>query len=89
MANTSLNQLALFTDVYELTMLQAYLAEGMINTAVFTLLVRRLPEHRNFPLACGLESVLAYLEQLRFTASDLAYLRSLMTFSDEFVDSPG
>jgi nicotinate phosphoribosyltransferase len=89
MANTSLNQLALFTDLYELTMLQAYLAEGMTNTAVFTLFVRRLPEHRNFLLACGLESVLAYLEQLRFTDSDLAYLRSLKTFSDEFVDSLG
>jgi nicotinate phosphoribosyltransferase len=87
MANTSLNQLALFTDLYELTMLQAYLAEGMTNKAVFTLFVRRLPEHRNFLLACGLESVLAYLEQLRFTDSDLAYLRSLKTFSDEFVDS--
>jgi nicotinate phosphoribosyltransferase len=85
MASTSLNQLGLFTDLYELTMLQAYLAEGMTDTAVFTLFVRRLPEHRNFLLACGLESVLTRLEHLRFTDDDLAYLRSLKTFSDDFL----
>jgi nicotinate phosphoribosyltransferase len=83
MASTSLNQLGLLTDLYELTMLQAYLAEGMTDTAVFTLFVRRLPEHRNFLLACGLESVLASLERLRFTDDDLAYLRSLKMFSDD------
>jgi len=85
MASTSLNQLGLFTDLYELTMLQAYLVEGMTDTAVFTLFVRRLPEHRNFLLACGLESVLASFEQLRFTDDDLDYLRSLKTFSDDFL----
>jgi nicotinate phosphoribosyltransferase len=57
----------------------------MTDTAVFTLFVRRLPEHRNFLLACGLESVLTRLEQLRFTDDDLAYLRSLKTFSDDFL----
>ena len=70
MANSSLNHLGLFTDLYELTMLQAYLAEGMTDTAVFTLFVRRLPERRNFLLACGLESVLDQLEQLQFTDDD-------------------
>ena len=85
MATTSFNHLGLFTDLYELTMLQAYLAEGMTDTAVFTLFVRRLPEHRNFLLACGLESVLTRLEQLRFTDDDLAYLRSLKTVSDDFL----
>ncbi|MEX1128597.1 MAG: nicotinate phosphoribosyltransferase [Vicinamibacterales bacterium] len=81
------NELGLFTDLYELTMLEAYLAEGMTDTAVFTLFVRRLPEHRNFLLACGLESVLAYLEQLQFTDEDLTYLRSLDLFSDAFLTS--
>lgn len=77
--------LGLFTDLYELTMLQAYLEEGMTDRAVFSLFVRRLPEHRNFLLACGLEPVLAYLEQLRFTNDDIAYLRSLGRFSDRFL----
>ncbi|WP_366553432.1 nicotinate phosphoribosyltransferase [Aquibaculum sediminis] len=76
---------ALFTDLYELTMLQAYLAEGMQEPAVFTLTVRRLPPRRNFLLACGLEQVLDYLEALRFTSDDLAYLRSLGHFCDAFL----
>jgi nicotinate phosphoribosyltransferase len=85
MANTRPSELGLFTDLYELTMVQAYLAEGLTGTAVFTLFVRRLPEVRNFLLACGLESVLTYLEQVRFTDEDLAYLRSLKIFSDDLL----
>jgi nicotinate phosphoribosyltransferase len=87
MISPPLNELGLFTDLYELTMMEAYLAEGMTETAVFTLFVRRLPEHRNFLLACGLESVLAHLEQLRFTDDDLTYLRSIDLFSTDFLTS--
>jgi len=87
MANTRTGELGLFTDLYELMMLQAYRAEGLTDTAVFTLFARRLPEQRNFLLACGLESVLEYLEHLRFTDEDLAFLRSLNTFDDDFVSS--
>jgi nicotinate phosphoribosyltransferase len=79
--------LGLFTDLYELTMLQAYLEGGMTESAVFSLFVRRLPEQRNFLLACGLEPVLAYLERLHFTIDDIAYLRSLGRFSDRFLSS--
>lgn len=77
---------ALFTDLYELTMLQAYHAEGLRETAVFSLFVRRLPPGRNFLLACGLEQVLDYLERLRFEAEDLAWLRSTGRFSDGFLE---
>lgn len=76
---------ALFTDLYELTMLQAYFEERMLDQAVFSLFVRRLPKGRNFLVACGLDTVLAYLENLHFTDSDLRYLRSLDQFSDEFL----
>jgi nicotinate phosphoribosyltransferase len=77
--------LSLFTDLYELKMMQAYVAEGITDTSVFTLFVRRLPEQRNYLLACGLEPVLEYLETLRFTKDDLEYLRSLNRFSEEFL----
>jgi nicotinate phosphoribosyltransferase len=77
---------ALFTDLYELTMLQAYFAQGMEERAVFSLFVRRLPERRNYLLACGLDTVLDYLEHLRFTSDDIAYLRSLGHFSNGFLD---
>jgi nicotinate phosphoribosyltransferase len=85
MASMRTSELGLFTDLYQLMMLQAYLAEGLTGTAVFTLFVRRLPERRNFLLACGLDSVLGYLEELRFTEDELVYLRSLGTFSEDLL----
>ncbi|EPR37201.1 nicotinate phosphoribosyltransferase [Desulfovibrio sp. X2] len=78
--------LALFTDLYELTMLQAYFEEGLSEDAVFSLFVRRLPERRNYLLACGLDSVLDYLENLRFEQEDIAYLATLGRFSGRFLD---
>ena len=77
--------LALFTDLYQLTMLQAYFEEGMTERAVFSLFVRRLPRNRNFLVACGLDTVLDYLETLRFTRRDLDYLGTLKIFSDRFL----
>jgi len=79
-------ELALFTDLYELTMLQAYLEEDMHDSAVFSLFVRRLPERRNYLLACGLDSLLGQLEDLRFMPRDLEYLASLDLFSGRFLD---
>ena len=75
----------LLTDLYALTMLQAYFDEGMSGEAVFSLFVRRLPGRRNFLLACGLDDVLAYLESLRFDQPALAYLESLGRFSRRFL----
>ncbi|HEX6069174.1 MAG TPA: nicotinate phosphoribosyltransferase, partial [Longimicrobiaceae bacterium] len=77
---------ALFTDLYELTMLQAYWRERMGEEAVFSLHVRRLPEGRNFLLACGLDDVLAYLESLHFSEEALRYLRTLGVFAEEFLE---
>ena len=77
---------ALFTDLYELTMLQAYFNEGMEEEAVFDLFVRHLPPGRNFLVACGLEQVLSYLEKLIFSAESLTYLNTLKLFSAPFLD---
>ena len=76
---------ALLTDLYELTMLEAYHEEKMTEVAVFSLFVRRLPERRNFLLACGLDDVLTFLETLRFDAAAIDYLASLGRFSDRFL----
>ncbi|WP_373053709.1 nicotinate phosphoribosyltransferase [Thioalkalivibrio sp.] len=78
-------ELALFTDLYELTMLQAYVEEDMHESAVFSLFVRRVPPGRNYLLACGLDSLLGQLEDLRFEQRDLDYLGSLGLFSDRFL----
>jgi nicotinate phosphoribosyltransferase len=77
---------ALLTDLYELTMVQAYWKASMTGDAVFSLFVRRLPETRNVLLACGLEDVLRFLETVRFTDEALTYLATLSSFEDEFLD---
>src|SRR5947209_6672170 len=76
---------ALLTDLYELTMAQAYFEEGLSEDGVFSLFVRRLPPRRNYLLACGLDDVLAFLETFRFDAAALAYLESLQRFSSRFL----
>ena len=76
---------AIFTDLYELTMLQAYVEEGMEEQATFSLFTRRLPERRNYLLACGLDDVLSYLETLRFDEESLKYLASLGRFKNSFL----
>ena len=76
--------IALFTDLYQLTMLQAYYLEGMNGEAVFDLFIRRL-RNRNYLLACGLDTSLHYLETLRFTPESLDYLDSLHIFRSDFI----
>jgi nicotinate phosphoribosyltransferase len=77
---------ALFTDLYELTMAQAYHAEGMRDLAVFELAFRELPQGRNYIVAAGLEDVLRHLEGLRFSADNIEYLRSRGEFCKEFLN---
>jgi nicotinate phosphoribosyltransferase len=71
----------LLTDLYQLTMVQAYVEQGMVEPAVFEFFVRRLSPRRNFLLAAGLEQVLEFLEQLRFTADEIDWLASTGRFS--------
>jgi len=66
----------LLTDLYQLTMLRAYVAAGMHAEAVFEFFVRRLPERRNFLLAAGLEQVIDYLETIGFSAEELDWLEA-------------
>lgn len=71
------NRTALVTDLYQLTMLQAYWREGLTGEATFDLFVRRLPRNRNYLLFCGLESILDYLENLAFRDEDIDYLATV------------
>jgi nicotinate phosphoribosyltransferase len=77
---------ALLTDLYQLTMGQAYFELGMQDNAVFELFVRRLPETRRFLLAAGLEQALEHIEELRFTEDDIAFLATLGRFRRDFLD---
>src|SRR5512143_106413 len=70
--------LALATDLYQLTMGQAYVASGKTQTeAVFHLFFRSNPFAGGFAVACGLARVLDFLEGFRFEAADLDYLAGI------------
>lgn len=77
---------ALLTDLYQLSMLQAYWKEGRTERAVFSLYFRRLPRHRNYMLAAGLQAVLEYLESLQFSEDELAFVSTLPQFEGGFID---
>jgi nicotinate phosphoribosyltransferase len=77
---------ALVTDLYELNMVQAYLDRGETGEAVFEFFVRRLPERRGFLLAAGLADALDYLENLRFTDAEIAWLKQTGRFRDNLLE---
>ncbi|HYA65631.1 MAG TPA: nicotinate phosphoribosyltransferase [Burkholderiaceae bacterium] len=77
---------ALLTDLYQLTMLQAYLDEGMDESAVFEMFVRKLPAGRNFLIAAGLEQALEFLETLSFSEEEIAWLEGQGGFSRRLLD---
>ena len=76
----------LSTDLYELNMIQAYLDRGEDKEAVFEFFVRRLPDRRGFMLAAGLEQALEYLETLRYSDEELAWLESSGRFRKNLID---
>ncbi|HEY7362860.1 MAG TPA: nicotinate phosphoribosyltransferase [Methylomirabilota bacterium] len=82
----TLRDAALFTDLYELTMAASYFRERMRGDATFSLFVRKLPRHRSFLVAGGLEDVLGFLQQFQFSETSRRYLRSLGGFAPEFLD---
>ncbi len=77
--------LALLTDLYELTMAAVYHDQGMFEPGTFSLFVRDYPAHRRYFVSAGLEDVLHYLQDLRFSADDLSYLERLRLFKPEFL----
>ena len=78
--------LSLFTDLYELTMAQAYWQAGVTAEACFSLFVRRLPTDRGYLVFAGLEDMLDALSGLCFSEGEIAGLRSLGLFDDGFLE---
>ncbi|MGM0397565.1 MAG: nicotinate phosphoribosyltransferase [Halobacteriota archaeon] len=82
--------LGLFTDRYEIRMMEGYLATEHTPEATFSLFFRSLPPDRGYVVAAGLEQVVAYLETLSFEERALSYLADLdvsddlLAFLDEF-----
>jgi len=79
-------ELALLTDLYQLTMTQAYWKEAMHERATFSLFFRKMPPTRRFMLACGQQHAAALLSRLRFGDQALERLADTGQFDQGFLD---
>ena len=78
--------LALHTDLYQINMMETYWEDGIHNRkAVFEVYFRKLPFGNGFAVFAGLEKVIEYLKNLRFTENDIAYLRDELGYRDDFL----
>lgn len=80
-----MKNLALFTDLYELTMAASYYDHGMFEPATFSLFIRKYPTSRRYFISAGLADVLDYLKDLKFTSDDLNYLDETGLFKPGFL----
>ncbi|MCB5936202.1 nicotinate phosphoribosyltransferase [Caldibacillus thermoamylovorans] len=72
------DSLALHTDLYEINMVQSYWEDGIHNKrAVFEVFFRKMPFGHGYAVFAGLEKVIDYLRNFKFTENDLAYLREI------------
>ena len=85
-SNEKLN-LTMLCDFYELTMAGGYFEHGYRDRiCYFDLFFRRCPDGGGFAIAAGLEQIIEYIQDLHFSAEDIAYLRQRNLFSEEFLE---
>ena len=80
------NNLTLLTDLYELPMMQGYFKNPTNQTVIFDMFYRNNPNGGGFAICAGLEQMIEYIENLRFTEEDITYLRSLGIFEEDFLE---
>lgn len=81
------DSLALHTDAYELSMMQTYWKEGMGNRrAVFEAFFRKMPFDNGYAVYVGLDHIIRYIKNLKFTDSDIEYLKSTDQFDNDFLE---
>ena len=77
----------LLCDFYELTMANGYFELGKVNEiSYFDVFYRKVPDGGGFAIAAGLEQVIEYIKNLKFTDEDIAFLRSKKLFSEDFLE---
>ncbi|NLY03885.1 MAG: nicotinate phosphoribosyltransferase, partial [Campylobacter sp.] len=77
---------AFFTDFYQLSMMQGYFYEKKDEVAVFDMYFRKHPSEGGYAILCGINEVVEYIEELKFSDDDISYLKKLGSFSDEFLE---
>lgn len=82
-----MKNLTLLTDLYQLTMTNGYFENNVHNdVVVFDMFFRKNACKGGYTIVCGIEQLVEYIENLKFSESDLDYLKTLNLFSDKFLD---
>ena len=77
----------LMTDYYELTMCQAYFDSKKYKDQVyFDVFFRTNPFEGGYAIMGGLEEIINYIENFKFTKEDIKYLRSQKIFNEDFLN---
>lgn len=78
--------LTMLTDFYEFTMANGFLQEGFRDkVAYFDMFFRKNPDNGGFAIMAGVEQLIDYLNNLKFTEEDISYLRSKNIFDEAFL----
>ncbi|MBF1051129.1 MAG: nicotinate phosphoribosyltransferase [Peptostreptococcaceae bacterium] len=78
--------LTLLTDFYQLTMMNGYLdADKQDEIMIFDMYYRKNPNNGGYTIVCGINEVIDYIENLKFTDDDIAYLKKQDIFSEKFL----
>ncbi|MCX7950572.1 MAG: nicotinate phosphoribosyltransferase [Clostridiales bacterium] len=79
--------LSLLVDFYELTMANGYLENGVgEKIAYFDMYFRRVPDSGGYCIVAGLQQLIEYMKNLKFTDEDIEYIKSKNLFSDKFIE---
>ncbi len=79
------DSLALHTDLYQINMMKTYWELGRADKhAVFECFFREMPFKNGYAVFAGLERLVDYLKNLKFTESDIEYLRSVENYPEGF-----
>lgn len=74
-------------DFYQLTMGNGYFRTKYADkNAVFDLFFRRVPDGGGYAVCAGLEQVISYIENLKFTDEDIEFLRKKSIFGGDFLE---
>lgn len=77
----------LHTDLYQINMIYTYWQSGIDQKkVVFEAYFRHMPFNNGYAVFAGLAHVIKYLDHLKFSQSDLAYLKSLNLYENAFLD---
>jgi nicotinate phosphoribosyltransferase len=82
----TMDKLSLMTDLYELTMMQGYFSSGNREEVVFDMFFRRNPDDGGYAVMCGVAQLIEYIHNLQFDYDDIAYLKGLGIFKDDFLE---